>query len=63
MGEKSVTFETIDRILNYFSDLGFNDIKFAFAYGEEMSDFMLHQKYISIDENKKSTEKNEYQYL
>ena len=54
MGGKVVTFETIDRIVSYSSELGFNDIKFPFACGEENIYFMIHQKYISIQEYKNS---------
>ena len=50
VGEKVITFETNDAILNYSSELGFIDIKYPFAYGEENICFMLHQKYIPIQE-------------
>ena len=63
MGEKVITFEMNDTILNYSSELGFNDFKFPYAYGENNNYFMLHQKDIPIQENKTSTLKNEYQYL
>ena len=35
MGEKLVGFETNDKIVNYSTDLGFSDIEFPFAYGQE----------------------------
>ena len=63
VGEKLITFETNGKILNYSSELGFNDIKFPFAYGEENIYYMLHQKYISVQEYESSTENYEYQYL
>ena len=63
VGDKVVTFETSDKIVNYSSELGFNDIKFTHAYGEENIYFMLYQKYIPIQEYYFSTEKDEYQYL
>ena len=63
VGEKVITFETNDTILNYSSELGFNDIKYPFAYGEDIIYFMLHQKYNPFQEHKNSTEKDEYQYL
>ena len=63
MGEKVDTFKTNDTIVNYSSELGFNDIKDPFAYGEENIYFMLHQKYIPIQEYKNSTEKDEYQHF
>ena len=62
VGEKVITNETIDEILNFFSELGFNDVKYPYAYGENNIHFMLHRKYIPIQEYKISTLKNEYQY-
>ena len=35
MGEKVLSFETNDTMLNYSSQFGFNDINYPFAYGEE----------------------------
>ena len=63
VGEKVNNFETNDTILNFSSELGFNDIKYPFAYGEENIYFMLHLRYIPIQEYKNSTEKDEYEYL
>ena len=57
VGERSVTFETIDKIVNSSSDLGFSDIKIPFAYGEENIYIMLHQEYILSQEYENSTEK------
>ena len=48
--EKVISFETSDKILNYSSELGFNDIKFSYAYGEENIYFMLHRKFIPSQE-------------
>ena len=62
MGEKVLTFEN-DKIVKYSSENGFNDVKFPFAYGNKNIYFMLHQKYIPIQEYENSTVKNEYQYL
>ena len=45
----------------YISELGFNDVKFAFAYVKENICFMLHQNYISIQAYKNSTEKYDNQ--
>ena len=56
VGEKLVTSETNDKIGNYSSDLGFNDTKYAFAYGEENVYFMLHRKKIPLQEYQTSTE-------
>ena len=60
MGEKLVTFETNDKIVNYSSDLGFNGTRNPFPYSEENIYFMLQQKQIPIQEYEASTEKNEY---
>ena len=48
-------------IVNYSSELGFNDIKYPFSYAQEIIYFMLHQKDIPVQEYENSTEKNEYQ--
>ena len=63
VGEKVISFETNDKIIKYSSELGFNDIKFPFAHSEENIYFMLHQKYIPLQEYENSTMKDEYQYL
>ena len=63
MGEKLFKFETNDEIVDYFSEHGFNDVKFLFAHGKENIYFMLPQKYIPLQEYENSTVKNEYQYL
>ena len=63
MGEKVLTFETNDIIVKYSSEIGFNDVKFPYAYGKESINFMLHQNYIPIQEYETSTEKDEYQFL
>ena len=63
MGEKLFSFETNDEIVKYSSEHGFIDVKFPFAYGIENIYFMIHQKYIPIQEYENSTVKNEYEYL
>ena len=63
VGKNLFSFETNDEIVDYFSEHGFNDVKFTYAYGKENIYFMLHQKFISIQEYENSTAKNEYQYL
>ena len=63
VGAKMITFETNDTFLYYSSELGFNDIKFPYAYAGDNIYFMLHRKHIPIQEYKNSTEKDEYQYL
>ena len=63
VGEKLFSFKSNDEIEKYSSEHGFNDVKFPYAHGKENIYFMLHQKYIPIQEYKNSTVKNEYQYL
>ena len=63
VGEKIFSFETNDEIVDYFLERGFSDVKFPFAHGKENIYFMLHQKYIPLQEYENSTLKNEYQYL
>ena len=57
VGENLVSFETINTILKHSSELGLNNTKYAFAYGEENIYFVLHQKFIPIQEYETSTEK------
>ena len=63
VGEKLFSFETDDDIVKYSSEHGYNDVKFPFTCGKENIYFMLHQKYIPLQEYENSTVKNEYQYL
>ena len=48
---------------NFNGFKGFNDIKFPYAYREENFYFMLHRKYIPIQEYEISTLKNDYENL
>ena len=63
VGENLFSFETNDEIVDCFSEHGFNDVKYTYAYGKENIYFMLYQKYIPFQEYENSTVKNEYQYL
>ena len=63
VGEILFSFGTNDEIEEYFSEHGFNDVKFPFAHGKENIYFIVHQKYIPLQEYENSTVKNEYQYL
>ena len=63
LGEKLFSFETNDEILKHNSERGFNDIKLPYAYDEENIYFMLHQKYIPLQEYESSTMNDEYLYL
>ena len=53
--EKVIRFETDDTMLNYFSELCLNDVKFPYAYGENNIYFMLHRKHVPIQEYETST--------
>ena len=63
VGEKLFSFETNDEIDGYTVEHGFNDVKYPFAHGKENIYFMLHQKYIPLQEYENSTVKNESVYL
>ena len=63
MGENLFSFESNDEIVKYSSEHGFNDVKFPFAHGKENIYFMLHQKYIPLQEYENWSVKSEYQYL
>ena len=63
VGKKLFCFETDGEIVKYSSEHGHNDIKYSFARGKENIYFMLEQKYIPVQKNENSTEKNEYDYL
>ena len=63
VGDKLFSFETNDEIVDYFTEHGNNDVKYSFAYGKENIYFMLHQKYISLQEYENSTMRNECRYL
>ena len=63
VGKNIFTFETNDEMVNHSSELCFNDNKYPFASGEENICFMLHQKYIPIQEYVNSTVKNENEHL
>ena len=63
MGENLVSFETNDKIGEYFSKEGLNGIKNSYACSKDNIYFLLHRKYITTQELKKSTEKDEYEFL
>ena len=63
MWEKSNYSETNDTILNFSSELGSNDLKFPYAYLGENIYFMLHRKYVLVQDFKNSTGKDKHQYL
>ena len=60
VGEKLFCFETTDKIVEYSSNDGLNDVKYTYAHGIEKIYFMLYRKYIPFEEYKKSPERDEY---
>ena len=63
VGDKVVSFETNDKLKICSSKLDSNDVKYPNAYGGEKIYFMLHRKYILIQEFESATENDEYQYI
>ena len=63
VGDKVYSFETIDDIEEYFSECGFNDVKYPFALSKENVYYTIHQKYVSIKEYGSSPQEGEYKYL
>ena len=63
VGEKIFTFKTNDDIEKYSAKTKHNDVKYPFALGKENIYYMIHQKYITIEEFENNELKDEYQYL
>ena len=63
VSESIFTFKTTGNIVKYGLEYGHNDINYPFAYDQTNIYYMQHQKYEPIDQYKKSTYKNEYDYL
>ena len=63
VGESIFTFTTDSNIIKYGFYYGFNDIKFPYAYDQTNIYYMLEKKYEPLEKYKKSTIKNEYDYL
>ena len=57
VGDDLISFETNDKTVIFSSELGYNDVKYEFACSDDNLYFMLHRKYIPIQEYKTSTEK------
>ena len=62
-GAKLVSFEKSDKIVEHFSKEKFNVINYPYAYSKENIYFLIHQKYITKEENKNSKQKGQYAYL
>ena len=63
VGETIFTFKTTSNIVKYGLQYGYNDIKYRFAYGQTNIYYMQEKKYEPINQYKKSSYKNEYDYL
>ena len=63
MGEKIFNFRTIDDFEEYFSESGFNVVKYPLALSKEKVYYMLYQKYITNEVYEKTKMEDEYQYL
>ena len=63
VGESVFTFTTNSNIVKYGFGYGFNDIKFPYAYDRTNIYYMLDKKYKPTIQYKKSTFKNEYEFL
>ena len=49
-GDTVFTFETVDDIDEYFSEIGHNDVNYPFALSKENIYYMIYQKYVTIDD-------------
>ena len=65
VGKKLLSFETTDKIVEYSSNDGLNDVKHTYAHDIENIYFMLYQNIIPFEEYKKNTktQKDEYNFL
>ena len=63
VGDKVFSFETVDDIEEFFSETGHNDVKYPYALSKENIYYMIHQKYITIEEFAIDEMEDEYQYL
>ena len=63
VGERIFSFQTNDEITEYFSEDGYNDVKYPFALSNENIYYLLYQKYIPVEEYQNTIEQSEYQHL
>ena len=63
IGKSIFTFKSNSNIVKYGFKNGYNDSKFPFAYDQTNIYYMLEQKYEPINKYKKSSFKDEYEYL
>ena len=58
-----ISYETKDEYVDYILEYGNNDIKYPTVLGEENIYFILHRKYIPVQEYMNSSVENMYDYL
>ena len=63
VGKDVISYETTDEYVDYILEYGNNDIKYPVVLGEENIYFILHRKYIPVQEYMNSSAKNMYDYL
>ena len=63
VGEKIFTFGKTDKIVEYSSNDGLNDVKYSYAHGLENMTVGFFRKFVPFEENKNSTQKDDYVYL
>ena len=63
VGHNVDSFSTDGNITKFGLKYGFNDVKFAFAYDKTNIYYMTENRYEPIEQYKKSTYKDEYEYL
>ena len=63
VGENVFSYETNDEYVDYILECGNNDIKYPAVLGEENIYFILHRKYIPVQEYMNSSVENMYDYL
>ena len=61
--EKLFGFETTDKIVEYSSNDGLNDVKYSYAHGIENMTVRFFRKFIPFEEYKNSTQKDDYVYF
>ena len=63
VGKDVISFETTDEYVDYVLEYGNNDVKYPIVYGEENTYFILHRKYIPVQEHISSSIQDMYDCL
>ena len=63
VGKDVISFEINDEYVDYIVEYGNNDIKYPVVCGDENLYFILHRKYIPVQEYTNSSIENMYDYL